>query len=102
VAIASTDLAMAQFLASLITMLTDYAPSTYVIFAIYLGIIILHGIVNSLAVRLNGIFNIISGNYPTLFFFYFFDNYLYMGLWRIFKLFIDAGGTQETSCQTLT
>ncbi|KAG0303586.1 hypothetical protein BGZ97_001832 [Linnemannia gamsii] len=60
VAIASTDLAMAQFLASLITMLTDYAPSTYVIFAIYLGIIILHGIVNSLAVRLNGIFNIIS------------------------------------------
>ncbi|KAG0071506.1 hypothetical protein BGZ89_010432 [Linnemannia elongata] len=60
VAIASTDLAMAQFLASLVTMLTDYVPSTYVIFAIYFGIIILHGIVNSLAVRLNGIFNIIS------------------------------------------
>ncbi|KAF9911777.1 hypothetical protein EC991_002505 [Linnemannia zychae] len=60
VAIASTDLAMAQFLASLVTMLTEYEPSTYVIFAIYLGIIILHGIVNSLAVRLNGIFNIIS------------------------------------------
>ncbi|KAH7058500.1 amino acid/polyamine transporter I [Linnemannia elongata] len=48
------------FLASLVTMLTDYVPSTYVIFAIYFGIIILHGIVNSLAVRLNGIFNIIS------------------------------------------
>ncbi|KAF9107672.1 hypothetical protein BGX29_005375 [Mortierella sp. GBA35] len=60
VAIASTDLAMAQFLASLVTMLTEYEPSTYVIFAIYLGIIILHGIVNSLAVRLNGLFNIIS------------------------------------------
>ncbi|KAG0277322.1 hypothetical protein BGZ95_006133 [Linnemannia exigua] len=60
VAIASTDLAMAQFLASLVTMLTEYEPSTYVIFAIYLGIIILHGIVNSLAVRLNGMFNIIS------------------------------------------
>lgn len=67
-AIASTDLAMAQFLASLVTMLTDYVPSTYVIFAIYFGIIILHGIVNSLAVRLNGIFNIISGMGIHLFF----------------------------------
>ncbi|KAF9947183.1 hypothetical protein BGZ70_002834, partial [Mortierella alpina] len=58
VAIASTDLAMAQFLASLISMTAGYDASTYVIFAIYVGIIILHGIVNSLAVRLNGIFNI--------------------------------------------
>ncbi|KAF9951337.1 hypothetical protein BGZ72_007132 [Mortierella alpina] len=60
VAIASTDLAMAQFLASLISMTAGYDASTYVIFAIYVGIIILHGIVNSLAVRLNGIFNIMS------------------------------------------
>ncbi|KAF8927863.1 hypothetical protein BGZ58_010071 [Dissophora ornata] len=60
VAIASTDLAMAQFLASLIAMTNGYSASTYVIFAIYVGIIILHGIVNSLAVRMNGIFNIMS------------------------------------------
>ncbi|KAF9194538.1 hypothetical protein BGZ51_009101 [Haplosporangium sp. Z 767] len=60
VAVASTDLAMAQFLASLISMTAGYNASTYVIFAIYVGIIILHGIVNSLAVRLNGIFNMIS------------------------------------------
>ncbi|KAG0206073.1 hypothetical protein BGX28_002432 [Mortierella sp. GBA30] len=60
VAIASTDLAMAQFLASLISMTSGYSASTYVIFVIYVGIIILHGIVNSLAVRLNGIFNIMS------------------------------------------
>ncbi|KAI1320856.1 hypothetical protein EDD11_009813 [Mortierella claussenii] len=59
-AIASTDLAMAQFLASLISMTAGYDASTYVIFAIYVGIIILHGIVNSLAVRMNGIFNIMS------------------------------------------
>lgn len=60
-AIASTDLAMAQFLASLVTMLSGYEPSTYVIFAIYVGIIILHGMVNSMTVRLNGFFNILSG-----------------------------------------
>ncbi|KAG0303977.1 hypothetical protein BGZ98_006072 [Dissophora globulifera] len=60
VAIASTDLAMAQFLASLIAMTNGYSASTYVIFAIYVGIIILHGIVNSLAIRLNGIFNVMS------------------------------------------
>lgn len=62
VAIASTDLAMAQFLASLISMTANYSASTYVIFAIYVGIIFLHGVVNSLAVRLNGVFNIMSGN----------------------------------------
>ncbi|KAF9350491.1 hypothetical protein BGX26_011334 [Mortierella sp. AD094] len=60
VAIASTDLAMAQFLSSLITMTSGYVASTYVIFGIYVGIIILHGMVNSMAVRLNGIFNVIS------------------------------------------
>ncbi|KAG0018169.1 hypothetical protein BGZ81_010352 [Podila clonocystis] len=60
VAIASTDLAMAQFLASLVTMLSGYEPSTYVIFAIYVGIIMLHGMVNSMTVRFNGIFNILS------------------------------------------
>ncbi|KAF9085023.1 hypothetical protein BGX27_003640, partial [Mortierella sp. AM989] len=59
-AIASTDLAMAQFLSSLITMTSGYEASTYVIFAIYVGIIILHGFVNSMAIRLNGIFNVIS------------------------------------------
>ncbi|GJJ69696.1 choline transport protein [Entomortierella parvispora] len=60
VAIASTDLAMAQFLASLISMTSGYLASTYVIFGIYVGIIFLHGLVNSLAVRLNGVFNILS------------------------------------------
>ncbi|KAF9325027.1 hypothetical protein BG006_011453 [Podila minutissima] len=60
VAVASTDLAMAQFLASLVAMLSGYEPSKYVIFAIYVGIIMLHGMVNSMTVRLNGIFNIIS------------------------------------------
>ncbi|ORZ12458.1 amino acid transporter [Lobosporangium transversale] len=60
VAIASTDLAMAQFLASMISMTSGYDANTYVIFAIYVGIIILHGIVNSSAVRLNGLFNIVS------------------------------------------
>ncbi|KAF9948816.1 hypothetical protein BGZ65_007798, partial [Modicella reniformis] len=61
VAIASTDLAMAQFLASLVSMTAEYDADEYVIFAMYVGIIILHGIVNSMAVRLNGIFNILSG-----------------------------------------
>ncbi|KAF9993954.1 hypothetical protein BGZ79_001319 [Entomortierella chlamydospora] len=51
---------MAQFLSSLITMTSGYVASTYVIFGIYVGIIILHGMVNSLTVRLNGIFNVIS------------------------------------------
>ncbi|KAF9024298.1 hypothetical protein BGZ52_011190 [Haplosporangium bisporale] len=60
VAIASTDLAMAQFLASLISMNSSYVPNTYVIFAIYVAILLLHGIVNSMAVRLNGLFNNIS------------------------------------------
>ncbi|KAF9308682.1 hypothetical protein BG003_010749, partial [Podila horticola] len=60
VAIASTDLAMAQFLASLISMNTSYEPNTYVIFAIYVAILLLHGLVNSMAVRLNGLFNNIS------------------------------------------
>ncbi|KAF9329062.1 hypothetical protein BG006_007850 [Podila minutissima] len=60
VAIASTDLAMAQFLASLIAMNTSYEPNTYVIFAIYVAILLLHGFVNSMAVRLNGLFNNIS------------------------------------------
>ncbi|KAG0330419.1 hypothetical protein BG000_011717 [Podila horticola] len=60
VAIASTDLAMAQFLASLISMNTTYEPNTYVIFAIYVAILLLHGLVNSMAVRLNGLFNNIS------------------------------------------
>ncbi|KAG0080707.1 hypothetical protein BGZ93_004304 [Podila epicladia] len=60
VAIASTDLAMAQFLASLISMNTSYEPNTYVIFAIYVAILFLHGFVNSMAVRLNGLFNNIS------------------------------------------
>ncbi|KAG0020481.1 hypothetical protein BGZ82_011584 [Podila clonocystis] len=60
VAIASTDLAMAQFLASLISMNSSYEPNTYVIFAIYVAILLLHGFVNSMAVRLNGLFNNIS------------------------------------------
>ncbi|KAK3812997.1 MAG: amino acid/metabolite permease [Benniella sp.] len=60
VAIASTDLSMAQFLASLVSMTVEYDPSKYVIFAIYVGIIILHGFVNSTAVRLNGMFNMLS------------------------------------------
>ncbi|KAF9924681.1 hypothetical protein FBU30_005400 [Linnemannia zychae] len=59
-AIASTDLAMAQFLGSLVSMNTSYHPNTYVIFAIYVGILLLHGVVNSMAVRLNGLFNNIS------------------------------------------
>ncbi|KAG0023194.1 hypothetical protein BGZ81_008206 [Podila clonocystis] len=59
-AIASTDLAMAQFLASLISMNSSYEPNTYVIFAIYVAILLLHGFVNSMAVRLNGLFNNIS------------------------------------------
>ncbi|KAF8980875.1 hypothetical protein BGZ46_003581 [Entomortierella lignicola] len=41
-------------------MTSNYDANTYVIFGIYVGIIILHGMVNSLAVRLNGIFNVIS------------------------------------------
>ncbi|KAG0047694.1 hypothetical protein BGZ83_007302 [Gryganskiella cystojenkinii] len=60
VAIASTDLAMAQFLASLISLTADVTLSTAQIFGIYVGIIFLHGVVNSLAVRLNGVFNIMS------------------------------------------
>lgn len=52
---------MAQFLASLISMNTSYEPNTYVIFAIYVAILLLHGLVNSMAVRLNGLFNNISG-----------------------------------------
>ncbi|KAF9578897.1 hypothetical protein BGW38_005086 [Lunasporangiospora selenospora] len=60
VAIASTDLAMAQFLGSLVSMTTSYNPNEYVIFAIYVGILILHGVVNSMAVRLNGLFNNMS------------------------------------------
>lgn len=52
---------MAQFLASLISMNTSYVPNTYVIFAIYVAILLLHGVVNSMAVRLNGLFNNISG-----------------------------------------
>lgn len=63
VAIASTDLAMAQFLASLISMTSSYNPNTYVIFAIYVCILLLHGVVNSMAVRLNGLFNNVSGNF---------------------------------------
>ncbi|KAG0347930.1 hypothetical protein BGZ54_004764, partial [Gamsiella multidivaricata] len=51
---------MAQFLASMIAMTSGYNANTYVIFAIYVGIIILHGLVNSLAIRLNGFFNILS------------------------------------------
>ncbi|KAG0245024.1 hypothetical protein BGX31_008117 [Mortierella sp. GBA43] len=49
------------FLASMISMVSDYQASTYVIFGIYVGIIILHGFVNSTTVRLNGFFNIASG-----------------------------------------
>ncbi|KAG0232572.1 hypothetical protein BGW42_008086 [Actinomortierella wolfii] len=60
IAIASTDLAMAQFLGSVISMTTSYNPSTYVIFAIYIGILFLHGFINSMAVRMNGIFNSVS------------------------------------------
>ncbi|KAG9065889.1 hypothetical protein KI688_002186 [Linnemannia hyalina] len=60
VAIASTDLAMAQFLASLISMTSSYIPNTYVIFAIYVCILLLHGVVNSMTVRLNGLFNNVS------------------------------------------
>jgi len=61
VAIASTDLSMAQFLASLVAMTTEYNASKYVIFGIYVGIIVLHGFVNSTTVRLNGMFNMLSG-----------------------------------------
>ncbi|KAF9157857.1 hypothetical protein DFQ26_008255 [Actinomortierella ambigua] len=60
IAIASTDLAMARFLGSVISMTTSYNPSTYVIFAMYVGILFLHGFINSMAVRLNGTFNSIS------------------------------------------
>ncbi|KAK3842105.1 MAG: APC amino acid permease [Linnemannia gamsii] len=60
VAIASTDLAMAQFLASMVSMCTSYSPNTYVIFAIYVCILLLHGVVNSMTVRLNGLFNNMS------------------------------------------
>ncbi|KAG0270374.1 hypothetical protein BGZ95_001716 [Linnemannia exigua] len=60
VAIASTDLAMAQFLASMVSMSTSYSPNTYVIFAIYVCILLLHGVVNSMTVRLNGLFNNMS------------------------------------------
>ncbi|KAG0058739.1 hypothetical protein BGZ90_004794 [Linnemannia elongata] len=60
VAIASTDLAMAQFLASLVSMTSSYKPNTYVIFAIYVCILLLHGVVNSMTVRLNGLFNNVS------------------------------------------
>ncbi|KAG0290018.1 hypothetical protein BGZ97_006294 [Linnemannia gamsii] len=60
IAIASTDLAMAQFLASLVSMTSSYNPNTYVIFAIYVCILLLHGVVNSMAVRLNGLFNNMS------------------------------------------
>ncbi|KAG0217054.1 hypothetical protein BGX33_011579 [Mortierella sp. NVP41] len=59
-AIASTDLAMAQFLASLVSMSSSYNPNTYVIFAIYVCILLLHGVVNSMTVRLNGLFNNMS------------------------------------------
>ncbi|KAF9275787.1 hypothetical protein BGZ88_002128 [Linnemannia elongata] len=59
-AIASTDLAMAQFLASLVSMTSSYKPNTYVIFAIYVCILLLHGVVNSMTVRLNGLFNNVS------------------------------------------
>ncbi|KAF9426611.1 hypothetical protein BGZ76_002678 [Entomortierella beljakovae] len=60
VAVASTDLSMAQFMASLIAMTTGYSASTYVIFAIYVGIIVIHGFVNSMAIKMNGIFNVVS------------------------------------------
>lgn len=63
VAIASTDLAMAQFMASLISMTKDYTCSTTQIYGIYVGILFFHGVVNSMAVRLNGAFNIMSGNF---------------------------------------
>jgi hypothetical protein len=53
---------MAQFLASLVSMTSSYNPNTYVIFAIYVCILLLHGVVNSMAVRLNGLFNNMSGN----------------------------------------
>lgn len=68
VAIASTDLAMAQFLASLVSMTSSYNPNTYVIFAIYVCILLLHGVVNSMTVRLNGLFNNVSGNYHQFYF----------------------------------
>ncbi|KAG0052153.1 hypothetical protein BGZ83_002926 [Gryganskiella cystojenkinii] len=51
---------MAQFLGSLISMSTHYNPNTYVIFAIYVCILLLHGVVNSMTVRLNGLFNNMS------------------------------------------
>ncbi|KAG0361540.1 hypothetical protein BGX24_005324, partial [Mortierella sp. AD032] len=51
---------MAQFLASMVSMCTSYSPNTYVIFAIYVCILLLHGVVNSMTVRLNGLFNNMS------------------------------------------
>ncbi|KAI8086079.1 amino acid/polyamine transporter I [Halteromyces radiatus] len=58
VAITSTDLSLAQFLGSVITMqYPDYNITKYWEFGIFLVIVFIHGIINSASVRYNGFFN---------------------------------------------
>ncbi|CAO3591547.1 unnamed protein product [Absidia cylindrospora] len=58
VAITSTDLSLAQFLGSVITMqYPDYTITKYWEFGLFLVIAFIHGIINSASVRYNGFFN---------------------------------------------
>ncbi|CAO3629214.1 unnamed protein product [Cunninghamella blakesleeana] len=61
VAITSTDLALAQFLGSVINMqYPDYVITKYWEFGIFLVVVFIHGVINSASIKYNGIFNQVS------------------------------------------
>ncbi|KAI9492371.1 amino acid/polyamine transporter I [Zychaea mexicana] len=61
VAITSTDLGLAQFLSSVISISNpDYNADIYWQYGIFLVIVFIHGIINSVSIKYNGVFNQVS------------------------------------------
>ncbi|RUP44900.1 amino acid/polyamine transporter I, partial [Jimgerdemannia flammicorona] len=60
-AITSTDLSLAQFMTGAITIVNpSFGGTVYIQYGIFALIVILHGMINSVGVRLSGIFNQVS------------------------------------------
>ena len=57
---ASVDFALANFFGGFLSLVSDYEPTKYSILAIYAGFLIIHGVLNSLGIRLIALLNDIS------------------------------------------
>ncbi|RUS14819.1 amino acid/polyamine transporter I, partial [Endogone sp. FLAS-F59071] len=61
IAVTSTDLSLAQFMTGCITVVNpNFTATTYIQYAIFLAIVIVHGLINSVGVRASGIINQVS------------------------------------------